>query len=128
MPCPLFLPASPIDGPVADAMPLGDVFGGRCAADVDTLVPIDKLRGCCNFGYARAVCERAAGIDVDAARFLIKSDHDGVTQVAWSTERNHHPVAVGTLQISISSQAGEEPLERQARAYVSSWMRRTGRR
>ena len=43
--------------------------------------------------------QHAAQSDADAFRFLIKSNRDGVVEVAWSSERNHHPVAVGTLTV-----------------------------
>jgi hypothetical protein len=115
MPCPLFLPASPLAG-------FTDLHGGECAAQPDTLIPVDTLRGCCNAGYARAICGHAAQSDADAFQFLIKSNRDGVVGVAWSIERNHHPVAVGTLIIT-DTIGTEGPLERQARAYAAAYFR-----
>lgn len=106
-------------------MPLGDAFGGECAADPGTLIPIDILRRCCNSGYARETCERASASEADAARFMIKADKDGVVQVAWSLERNHHPVAVGLLEFPMADCA--KPIERQGRAYVDSYLRSKGR-
>jgi hypothetical protein len=122
MACPLFLPVSPLTGFASEAAPLGDFYGGECSADPGSLVPIDILRHCCNTGYARGTCVRAGQADADATRFLIKADRDGVVEVAWASERDHHPVAVGILQIT-AADAGDEPLERQARACVAVYLR-----
>lgn len=113
MPCPLFLPVSPLAG-------FADLHGGECAAQPGASIPIDTLRRCCNNGYARAVCGHAAQSDADAFRFLIKSHRDGAVGVAWSIERDHHPVAVGTLLVT-NAVASEGPLERQARACVQAY-------
>jgi hypothetical protein len=117
MPCPLFLPASPLTG-------FTDLHGGECASQPGALIPVDTLRRCCNAGYARATCVHAAQSDADAFRFLIKSNCDGVVGVAWSIERDHHPVAVGTLVIT-NTVGTEGPLERQARAYVQAYFRQS---
>jgi len=117
MPCPLFLPASPLVG-------FTSLHGGECAAQPDTLIPVDTLRSCCNTGYARATCAHAAQSDADAFQFLIKSNSDGVMGVAWSIERNHHPVAVGTLLVPGAAPA-DGPLERQARAYAAAYSRQS---
>ena len=71
----------------------------------------------------------AAQSDADAFRFLIRANHDGVVDVAWSSERNHHPVAVGTLSLTASDPVPDgKPLERQARACVDAYFRQTGER
>jgi len=101
---------------------LGDFYGGECAVQPAALIPVDTLRRCCNAGYGRTACEHAAQSDADAFRFLIKSHSDGVVQVAWSSERNHHPVAVGTLPVSEPGDSAN-PLERQARAFASAYFR-----
>jgi hypothetical protein len=125
MACPLFLPASSLSA--NSMMPLNDLYGGECAAEIGVLIPVDVLRRCCNAGYARDSCPRAAQSDSDAFRFLVKSHRDGVVDVAWSSERNHHPVAVGNLAVT-STMAPTEcgPLERQARAYAALYLRQTG--
>lgn len=124
MACPLFLPSSPLTGFAAEVAPLGDVYGGECAAENGALIPADVLRRCCNTGYARGCCARAAESDADAFRFLIKGNRDGVIDVAWSSERNHHPVAVGSLAVHASADtAASGPLERQARVYVAAFLR-----
>ena len=101
MGCPLFLPSSR--------------FEGYCDADPNTPVPPDTVRSCCNPGYARSLCTRAAEIEADAFRFLIrKRSFEGI-EVAWSIERDHHPVAVGTLLVTEASAGAATPLEHQAR-------------
>jgi hypothetical protein len=122
MSCPLFLPVSPLAGFASEASSLGDFYGGECAVQPAALIPVDTLRRCCNAGYGRALCEHAARSDADAFHFLIKSRNDGVVQVAWSSERNHHPVAVGILPVSGPSDSAD-PLERQARAFASAYFR-----
>jgi hypothetical protein len=44
-----------------------------------------------------------------------------VVAVAWSSERDHHPVAVGTLLITQTSE-GEDPLARQARSFAAAYL------
>ena len=119
MACPLFLPSSPLAG-------LSDVYAGACAVDHDAVIPIDTLRQCCNAGYARGCCERAAESDADAFRFAIKAKRGGAVEVAWSSERNHHPVAVGMLTVNGAAATGVSPLERQARVYAEAYMRQIG--
>ncbi len=118
MACPLFLPANPA--------PLSDLYSGECAAEPGQAVTEDLLPSC-NHGYARATCGRAAQLDADAFRFLIRADHGGTIDVAWSSERDHHPVAVGTLGISVAGPVEREPLERQARACVEAYLHQTFR-
>ena len=120
MACPLFVTASPLKG-------FTDLYGGECAAEAGALIPVDVLRHCCNTGYARGSCQRAAQSDADAFRFLIKANRGGVVDVAWSSERNHHPVAVGTLTVDCrlgTAQTG--PLESQARACAAAYLLQNG--
>jgi hypothetical protein len=107
-------------------MPLTGLFSGECAANPDALVPIDRLRDCCNPGHARASCPQAATIDPDAAQFLVKADRDGVIEVSWAIEKNHHPVAVGTLQISSPPGPSATPLQHQASAFATNYLRQKG--
>jgi hypothetical protein len=125
MACPLFLPSSPLAGFAAEASPFSDFYGGGCKAQPAALIPVDTLRRCCNAGYARTACDHAAQSDADAFRFLIKSHRDGVVGVAWSIERDHHPVAVGTLLVSGQGDSAD-PLERQARACAATYFRHKG--
>jgi hypothetical protein len=128
MACPYFLPAAPLAG-------LNDLYNGTCAADAGSPISSDLLRSCCNNGYAREVCNRAAQSDADAFRFLIKADQGGTVDVAWSSERNHHPVAVGNLSFphqavqmatTQTATAVNTPLERQARVHVDNYLRQIG--
>lgn len=124
MACPYFLPVTPLAGSAA-ASPLGAVFSGSCAAAPETEPSEVLLRTGCNQGYARAFCPHAAASQVDAARFRIKSHHAGVIEVAWSHERDHHPVAVGVLRLR-EDQVDPAPLEAQARACIAVYLRRKG--
>lgn len=107
-------------------MPLTRLFSGECSANPGAIIPIDLLRDCCNPGHARTSCPRAASIEPDATQFLIESDRDGIVEVAWAIEKNHHPVAIGTLQISATTPPSPEPLNHQARAFVASYARQKG--
>ena len=121
MPCPLFVPETVVPGSAA-ASPLGAVFRGSCAANA---VADDALLQRCNTGYAREVCQHAAGLDADAVRFRIRAHAGGAIEIAWSTERDHHPVAVGIL--SLTDNAGDTgTLDRQARACASVYLQKTG--
>jgi hypothetical protein len=85
----------------------------------------DFIRRGCRRGYARHICTDAAQIEPDASQCLIKAHYDHVIQVAWSLERNHHPVAVGLIEIA----AGVTPqtaLEHQAHALASQYLTNTG--
>jgi hypothetical protein len=120
MACPLFVPASPLTG-------FTDLYGGECAAEPGALIPVDVLRQCCNAGYARGSCHRASQSDADAFRFLIKANRSGVVDVAWSSERNHHPVAVGTLTVDCKTGTTRTgPLESQARACAAAYLSQIG--
>jgi len=118
MACPLFLPAAPLAG-------FSDVCGGECAADPGAPIADATLRKCCNAGYARECCTHAAQAESDVFRFAIKAHRGAAVDVAWSSERNHHPLAVGTLTIGEES-ATEGPLERQARVYAMAYLRQIG--
>jgi hypothetical protein len=120
MACPLFMPASPLTG-------FTDLFGGECAAEAGAPISVDVLRQCCNAGYARDACRRAAQSDADVFRFAIKANRDGIVDVAWSSERNHHPVAVGMLAVDCHKETLEAgPLERQARVYAAAYLQQIG--
>jgi hypothetical protein len=114
MACPFFVPHS---RPTA----FSDFYQGECAAGEGSQIADELLERCCNNGYAREVCNRAAQSDADAFRFMVKSHANGVVHIAWSSERNHHPVAVGNLAIEPGS-APETPLERQASAYAAEFL------
>jgi hypothetical protein len=116
MACPFFLPDSPVN--------FSDLYTGRCAKDADRTVPADLMESC-NRGYARETCALAALSDSDVYRFLVKSHKSGVVQVAWCSERNHHPVAVGEL-VFIDKQSSQSPLEQQAKIVAVEYLRHIG--
>jgi hypothetical protein len=119
MACPLFLP-----GP---RLPMSEIYAGECSADSGASLSMEKLTRCCNPGYARTLCERAAASDIDSYRFLVCSDEGGSIEIAWASEHNHHPIAVGTLRLDHALSQAAGPLDHQARACAQSYLRQTGR-
>jgi hypothetical protein len=60
-------------------------------------------------------------------RFGIVERGGGVTRVRWVRERDHHPFDDGVLELRDGDGASQgSVLERQARAYVASYLRRLG--
>jgi hypothetical protein len=109
-------------------MPLGDPHAGLCAAK-DGEVPDGRLRTCCNTGYARGTCPSFPGGDApDAVRFGILQRKDGVATVRYVIERDHHPFDHGTLELSETARGpgDRSVVERQARAFLDSYLRRIG--
>ena len=100
MGCPLYLP-------LAD----------HCGADREFNIPADTRTRLCTVGYARGICDKAGQSEADAVRFLIKSQDAGGAEIAWSLERDHFPVAVGTLRIR-DQEAPATALEEQAKAFL----------
>jgi len=129
MACPLFIPSAPIGDLIAIAPPLGDLFDGQCAADPSASIEGEVLRRYCNFGYARGCCERAAGSEADAVRLMVRGQHGSVVEIAWSIERNHHPVAVGRIDVETTVETASEPsgevLAQQAHACAMAFLRKT---
>lgn len=133
MACPLFIPSSALGDLVTVSAPLGDLYSGRCAASSDAEIEPDTLRRCCNLGYARRHCERAAQADPDAVRVMVRADDGCNVQVAWAIERDHHPVAVGVESVEVVAgeaipTGDETALAAQIRACAISYARQTHRR
>jgi hypothetical protein len=129
MACPLFIPSFSPGNLVTIAAP-GDLCEGWCAADPSASLDPDMLRRHCNPGYARRHCERAAQADADAVRVLVRGDNGRAVEVAWSIERNHHPVAVGVETVEIvpgeTAPAGSlTALAAQVRACAEAYARQT---
>jgi hypothetical protein len=111
-------------------MPLGDVWSGVCRADAAPFVPDNPtVSELCNMGYARGSCSRypQAG-KVDAVRFVIAEDRDQLIRIAYAIERDHHPHSHGALEYRrpqdvLDGAAADPLLERQALAYVESYLR-----
>ena len=127
MPCPLFIPSAPLGDLVTAPLPLGDLYDGVCAACASERIDGETLRTQCNIGYARGACAHAEQTDSDAIRFLVKSDREGIIEIAWSKERDHHPVAVGVTIISRTATQIEngDILTRQAAACAASYLKYT---
>jgi len=116
MACPLFIPSLPLGELATIAAPLGDLYDGQCATEGEPAIEPQTLRLCCNFGYARGRCPRAAQSAADAVRFMVRGARGSVVEIAWALERNHHPVAVGNLEIETAASVGTsaDVLTRQA--------------
>jgi hypothetical protein len=125
MACPLFIPTTPAGELVSVAMPLGDLYGGHCAAEPSLVIEPEILRLYCNFGYARGCCARAVQSDADAVRFMVSGAAGSTVTIAWAVERNHHPVAVGFTEIETGLAPAEDLLARQAHACARAYVRRT---
>jgi hypothetical protein len=130
MACPLFIPSSPLGDLATAAAPLGDLYAGRCAASPEAEIEQGTLRRCCNLGYARRHCGRAAQADSDAVRVLVRADDGRQVQVAWAIERDHHPVAVGVETVEVvageaTGSGGLTALAAQVRACAASYARQT---
>jgi hypothetical protein len=110
MACPLFLPADS----------LGEYHTGECAAARGEALTDETLRRCCNAGYARGLCVHATTTDCDSIQFVLKADRGGAIELGWAMERNHHPLAVGSLTMPL---APVTPLEFQARAFGTAYLR-----
>ena len=115
-------------------LPLGEYWAGACRAGQGGFSPDDAaLRQCCNLGYARRTCSRfPAGDGPDAVRFTISSHEGDTIRIYYVMERDHHPFAHGALEGAIESgqwtapvtDATDSTLQRQAQAYVESYLRR----
>jgi hypothetical protein len=112
-------------------LPLRDFWFGVCHADEARFEPDERLLSdCCNMGYARGKCARfpqAPG--PDSVRFTIARDSNQRILVSFAVERDHRPYSQGSLEFSRTAgkfaAAGSDPLiEKQARAYVASYLRR----
>jgi hypothetical protein len=113
-------------------MPLGDPYTGVCtavdAAAVAKALPGGRVHTCCNTGYARGACPSFPGGDApDAVRFGIVRREAGMATIRYVIERDHHPFDDGTLELreAVEDRAADSTLQRQARAFLSSYLRRT---
>jgi hypothetical protein len=103
---------------------LGDPYSGDCTADGER-APGARVRTCCNAGYARGACPRFPGGNApDSVRFGIVRREAGVATVRYVIERDHHPFDHGTLELRESTTTDTTLLERQARAFLASYLRR----
>ena len=135
MACPYFYPvaSNARGGDRGTAMlPLGDQWAGVCRAAPDSPCRPGEttLRPLCNFGYARGACPRfPPGEGPDAVRFTVRAADGAAVHLYYVVERDHHPFAHGPLEYSLASKSlvtppHSENLNRQAQAYVESYLRR----
>lgn len=136
MACPYFFPLERFAAWQPSAvLPLGDAWTGTCRSEPGCeYQPEDaELRESCTFGYARGKCARfprQAG--PDAVRFAVRGGQDGPLQILWVRESDHRPFDHGSLAYSIAEDAfsplpAGEIFEKQARAYIHSYLRRKAR-
>ena len=134
MACPYFCPRQPIQpGSSRNAtLPLGDSWDGLCYAvpDAPWQPGADLLHPTCNLGYARGACPRFPSIDgPDAVRFTVSGDDGASLRMYYVVERDHLPFAHGAIEYSVArgtllGSPLAEVLQRQARAYAESYLRR----
>jgi hypothetical protein len=135
MPCPYFHPVGQLAWPNAPRLPLGDAYAGRCEADPGFPADPDPatLRDCCNLGYARGKCARFPDANgPDAVRFAVTADQGGYVTIYWVREKGHEPFDHGPLEYSrdtegFTSGSAGPAVQRQAHAYVASYLRRKSR-
>lgn len=128
MACPYFIPqvAHPNTDDRAWMLPLGDEWGGACAAG-DAANPPARL---CNLGYARGQCPYfPAGEAADAVRFSIAAIEGAIIRIHYAVEGAHLPIGQGEIRCRATDGTpvddGGSPLHRQAAAYAASWLRRS---
>ena len=129
MPCPYFFPLTQTSrkGDAAPHWPLLASWEGACHAEPAMQhLATEQLHGC-NFGYAatcpRLPTDRAA----DRSSFQVVRRRDDGLQVAFSLERDHRPVAHGTLLYDLGTATWRvshpDPiLQRQAECYRSEYV------
>ena len=114
---------SPVPGILAAPASLGAIHYGICAADPSAAIEPETLSRYCNFGRARGHCKRASQSEADAVRFLVQGENGGLVRIAWATDRNHHPVATGTAEVSTDQTEPESgPLTAQLRACATVYL------
>ena len=137
MACPYFYPTGRFEfkmWPHPSRLPLGDGYTGICLAGAEEFQPGEAaLKDGCNLGYARKCCDRVPSGGPDAVRFAVTSDSGNLIRISFAVEKAHLPHEHGALEFDRSRRAFANPhpnriLERQAEAYVESYLRRTHER
>jgi hypothetical protein len=132
MACPYFDPLTPCHADGSAMLPLGDFWEGVCRAiPGQPHAPAREIQHpTCNLGYARGLCPHfPASPGPDAVRFTIRRESRSSISLFYVLESDHHPFAYGPLDYSLEAAGftGSHPdavLQRQARAYVASYLRR----
>ena len=136
MACPYFCPSEPLPWsrwPGKLRPPLGEMYGGKCHAGTEPLLPSERLLvDYCNLGYARTKCNRfPSGEGPDAVRFGLSADDGRTVEVAYAVEGVYLPLRHGTLRYCRATKAWsglnvDGLLARQAEAYLASYLRSKG--
>ena len=129
MACPYFVPMQRLaDNPLVESwkMPLGGVFGGECRIPgVEPWRPGEqRLRSCCNTGYAAGRCERfpvAAAADI--VRWIMVDEWDGGGRLRYVFEKDHHPAGQGLIELPPPAK-DDTAVAAQARSYFNSYLER----
>ena len=134
MACPYFGPTDPLPAstwPGKLRPPLGEPYAGVCRArkGEDFRPGEDFLVDVCNLGYPALTCTRfprQAG--PDAVRFAVMADDGRVVRIAYVVEKGHASYENGFLEYDRaanrwSSRKVQPLLERQAEAYLNSYLR-----
>jgi hypothetical protein len=128
MSCPYFYPVEACAG--SAMLPLGGWWKGDCfAVPGAPQAQAGAANIHCNLGYARGACARfPEGEGPDAVRFTIARHESAAIRIYYVMEQDHYPFAHGRLDYSCAQAGLEAPaqtatLERQAEAYVESYLR-----
>jgi hypothetical protein len=134
MPCPFFYPVARFETSswiIAPRLPLGDAYAGECRASDETFQPDEtRARETCNVGYGRECCDRfPQDAASDAVRFHVAGEAGELIRIQYVFEKTCWPQNHGTLEYSSSSSefsggSGDAVLQRQAAAFVESYLRR----
>ena len=87
------------------------------------------MLNCCNMGYSAGKCGCFPSGEADSVRFAVASDSGTVIHIRWVQERDHLPAAYGSAEYrrhsgEFAPLLASETLTAQARAYVTSYLRR----
>lgn len=133
MACPYFYPVARFESSswaVPPRLPLGDAYSGECRAKGITFQPDEKtVREVCNVGYGAGRCDRLPeGAPLDAIRFNVAADHGELIRIQYIFEKDCWPKEHGSFECSsrlqLSGAPADEIVERQATAFVESYLRR----
>ena len=96
-----------------------------CQADAVEQSPSEQTqRDTCNFGYGRRCCSWfPSGGEIDAVRFSVLREADGVVTVQYILERDYSPASHGTFEShdGVIPADVPEPIARQAAAFIRAY-------
>jgi len=135
MACPYFYPVARFENSswaVPPRLPLGDAYTGECRAPGATSPDEACMREVCNLGYGRNRCEQfPEASPADAVRFHVNEDTGTLIRIQYIFERDCWPGDHGLLECSSGCDVPEAPnqiLQRQAQAFLESYLRRRDER